>query len=134
MEWGVSGMNAKKIMLKAYVRYWEDSTINGVEDTESGENIPCKTGENWCPLINVETGIIENWEIGKTASIHYKVVDCCGWELLDENNSVISSQEDGYVPRTLSPAENGYGDYIIMNIDEKGKIEKWKFNIDDFIE
>lgn len=127
-------MNAKKIMLKAYVRYWEDSTINGVEDTESGENIPCKTGENWCPLINVETGIIENWEIGKTASIHYKVVDCCGWELLDENNSVISSQEDGYVPRTLSPAENGYGDYIIMNIDEKGKIEKWKFNIDDFIE
>lgn len=125
-------MEIKYLLVKAHVRYWEDSTINGIEDTENGENIPCKQGEMWCPNIDITTGMIQNWEIGKTASIHYKVVDCCGWELLDEKNSVISSQEDGYVPRTLCPAENGYGDYIIMNIDEKGQIEKWRFDIDDF--
>lgn len=125
-------MEIKYLLVKAHVRYWEDSTINGVEDTENGENTPCKQGEMWCPKIDIATGIIQNWEIGKTASIHYKVADCCGWELLDKSNSVILSQEDGYVPRTLCPAENGYGDYIIMNVDEKGQIEKWRFDIDDF--
>ncbi|MFW1646108.1 hypothetical protein [Acinetobacter guillouiae] len=125
-------MEIKYLLVKAHVRYWEDSTINGIEDTENGENIPCKQGEMWCPKIDIATGIIQNWEIGKTANIHYKVADCCGWELLDKSNSVISSQEDGYVPNTLSPAERGYGDYIIMNINENGQIDKWKFSLNDF--
>lgn len=123
-----------KLIVKASVRYWEDSKINGVEDTENGDNMPCKQGDLWCPEINIETGIIENWEIGKSASIHFKVVDCCGWELVDLNGNVIKSQEDGYVPNSLSPAERGYGDYIIMNIDEKGQIGKWRFDISDFDE
>ena len=127
-------MEFKKIKVKAHVRYWEDTTVNGIDDTEHGDNVPCKQAELWCPVINVATGIIENWEIGKAANIHYKVADCCGWELLDENNAVIKSQEDGYVPNTLSPTEKGYGDYIIMNIDEKGQIDKWHFDIDDFDE
>lgn len=127
-------MKIERIKVKAYVRYWEDTSINGVEDTEDGENVPCKQGELWCPVINVETGIIENWEQGITAFIHYKITDCCGWELLDSNGQVVKSQEDGYVPKTLCPAENGYGDYIIMNIDENGQIAKWKFDLEDFLE
>lgn len=127
-------MNIQKIKVKAQIRYWEDTEVNGIEDTKNGDNVPCKEGELWCPVINVATGIIENWEIGKTAKIHYKVTDCCGWELLDENGSVIQSQADGYVPKTLCPAENGYGDYIIMNINENGQIDKWRFDIDDFQE
>ncbi|MCK4109894.1 hypothetical protein HCY65_02200 [Acinetobacter radioresistens] len=123
-----------KVIVKASVRYWEDSTINGIEDTDSGDKTPCKNGDLWCPVINVATGIIENWEIGKTASIHFKVADGCGWELVDSIGNTIKSQDDGYVPKTLCPAENGYGDYIIMNIDEKGQIEKWRFDIDDFLE
>lgn len=123
-----------KVIVKASVRYWEDSTINGIEDTDSGDRTPCKNGDLWCPVINVATGIIENWEIGKTASIHFKVADGCGWELVDSIGNTIKSQDDGYVPKTLCPAENGYGDYIIMNIDEKGQIEKWRFDIDDFLE
>ena len=127
-------MEIKKVIVKAHIRYWEDTKINGVYDTEDGNNVPCKQGELWCPIINVETGIIENWEIGKTASVHYKVTDCCGWDLLDQENNVVLSQEDGYVPDTLCPAENGYGDYIIMNIDENGQIDKWRFDIDNFQE
>lgn len=127
-------MDIKKIVVKAHVRYWEDTEVNGIDDTESGDNVPCKQGELWSPIIDVATGVIENWEIGKTAKIHYKITDCCGWELLDENSTVVKSQDDGYVPNSLSPAERGYGDYIIMNIDEKGQIDKWRFDISDFDE
>ena len=121
-----------KLIVKASVRYWEDSKINGFEDTENGDNMPCKQGDLWCPEINIETGIIENWEIGKTVSIHYKVSDCCSYKLLDTLGNVLAFQDDGYVPDTLCPAERGHGDYIIMNIDENGQIDKWNFDIDDF--
>ena len=127
-------MEIKKVIVKAHIRYWEDTKINGVYDTEGGNSMPCKQDKLWCPIINAGTGVIENWEIGKTANVHYKVTDCCGWDLLDQENNVVLSQEDGYVPDTLCPAENGYGDYIIMNIDENGKIDKWRFDIDDFQE
>lgn len=120
------------LQVNANVRYWEDSEINGEPDTEDGDNMPCKDGDMWKPLINVETGQILNWEIGKAANIHYKVADECGWELKDENNVVIPSAEDGYVPETLCPEGGGYGDYIIMNIDENGFIANWEFNISDF--
>ncbi|MDX8157786.1 hypothetical protein SLK20_01050 [Acinetobacter pittii] len=125
-------MNIKTLIVKAHVRYWEDSEINGVDDTEDGANVPCKNGDLWSPKIDVVTGIIQNWEPGKTAYIHYKVSDCSGFELLDAENKIVASSDDGYVPKTLSPAENGYGDYIIMKIDAKGQIENWKFNLEDF--
>lgn len=57
--------NAVKMEVFAHVRYWEDSEINGEEDTEDGDNIPCKKGENWCPVIIIDTGVIENWGKGK---------------------------------------------------------------------
>lgn len=35
----------------------------------------------------------------------------------------------------MSPKENGYGDYIIMDVDENGVIEYWnKIDIVDFFE
>lgn len=123
----------KTIQVKAEVRYWEDSEINGVSDTESGDNVPCKNNSLWCPLIEIETGLIRNWEIGVTANIHYKVCDCCGFDLMDDKGEVIFTQEDGYVPDSLATDGEGYGDYIIMSIDANGFIENWYFNIDDFI-
>lgn len=32
---------------------------------------------------------------------------------------------DGYVPEVMCPKDNGYGDYIIMDIDENGFIQGW---------
>jgi len=104
-------VEVKTLQVKAGVRYWEDSEVNGENDTENGDNIPCKVGDIWKPIIDIDKGIITNWKQGTTASIHYKVCDCCGWDLLDEN---------------------GYGDYIIMNIDASGCIQDWVFDIDDF--
>ena len=127
-------VEVKTLVVKAEVRYWEDSEINGESDNENGNNIPCKNGDIWNPEIDIETGVIINWEQGKTANIHYKVCDLCGFELKDENGNIVHKEEDGYVPETLAPKERGYGDYIIMDIDSDGKIDKWKFDIDDFVD
>jgi len=127
-------MEAKTLHVKAGARYWEDATVNGVEDTV-GDLIPCRVegDENWLPVIDIDTGVITNWEQGKTAEIHYKVCDDGLYVVYDENEKEIA-RKDGYVPDTMSPKENGYGDYIIMNVDENGLIENWKFDITDFIE
>ncbi len=122
----------KTLLVKAGVRYWNNSEVNGENDTENGEKIPCKIGGLWSPEIEIETGKILNWRLGTKAEIHYKVCDCCGYELKDTNGEVVLSAEDGYVPETLAPKERGYGDYIIMDIDENGQIANWKFNFSDF--
>jgi hypothetical protein len=126
-------VEVKTLQLKASVRYWEDSEINGDYDTEDGEFIPCKNGDLWSPQIEIETGKIVNWKQGTIAEVHYKVCDLCGWELKDEKGEVVLHAEDGYVPDTLCPNENGFGDYIIMTIDENGFIRNWEFDIDDFL-
>lgn len=123
---------AKHLHVTAFVRYWEDATINGQND-ESGEIVPFKSGNSWMPSIDIDTGVIANWPSGTTASIHFKVCDGFAAKILDEQDKVIH-EYDGYVPGTMCPAENGYGDYIIMNIGPDGKIYNWEFNIEDFLE
>jgi hypothetical protein len=98
--------------------------VNGVVD-EEGKLIPCREGEYWCPIIDIDTGIIQNWKQGVKADIHYKICDDGSYYLLDaEGNAVLSIEQD-YVPSILSPKESGYGDYIIMDIDESGQIADW---------
>lgn len=124
--------DVKYLLAEVGVRYWEDGTVNGQVDTE-GALIPCRNGDNWSPLINVETGIIENWVIGNTADVHYKCCDVGTYHLLDENKNIIKTIE-GYVPTIMCPTRNGYGDYVIMKIDEDGKIIGWRVDFSDFIE
>ena len=122
------------VKVSAYVRYWEDSEINGADDDQGNPKMPCVqniTGiydrnvrKYWCPLIDVETGRIINWEKGVEASIHYKVCDECGLIIMKGDN-VLYDDED-YVPGFLCPKEEGYGDYIIMDIDSEGFIKDWR--------
>jgi hypothetical protein len=121
----------KTLEVNAGVRYWEDATVNGVEDTE-GNLIPCREGDRWCPLIDIDTGIIKDWPKGTIADIHYKVCDDGTYLLIDENNNQVLAIENDYVPDILCPKEPGYGDYIIMDIDGDGKIQNWKADISDF--
>lgn len=122
----IQEVNLKRILVKANVRYWEDSEVNGIDDL-NGDLIPCRQGENWCPIIDVDSGVIENWEKGKTASIHYKVCDGFLCEYLDDDNDAIYHY-DGYVPKFMCPKEDGYGNYIIMDISEDGTIANWDIN------
>lgn len=122
----------KYLQVEANVRYWEDATVNGVED-ENGELVPCRVGEIWKPFIEIETGKILNWTEGVEANIHYKVCDAGVYKLLDDTKSVVK-EIDGYVPTLMSPKEAGFGDYIIMDINKNGQISSWKPVLKDFIE
>lgn len=122
----------KTLSVRAGVRYWEDATVNGIED-EQGDLIPCRDGEYWCPEIDIETGIITNWTKGVKADVHYKVCDDGTYHLKDENGNIILTHED-YVPKILDLYNDSYGDYIILHIDENGLIKDWNKNpkINDF--
>lgn len=130
----------KYLRARCGVRYWEDGHINGKEDAD-GSRIPLREGTaadndslgggNWCPTIDLDTGIIENWSKGTIASIHYKVCDDGDYELLDADRNVIKAIE-GYVPSLMCPEGEGYGDYVIMNIDGDGRIAKWRADLSEF--
>lgn len=120
----------KYLRARCGVRHWEDATVNGVEDTD-GTLIPCRRGDLWEPLIELESGRIANWPHGTVARIHYKVCDCGTYSLVGDNNAVVAEKE-GYVPHIMCPKGPGYGDYVIMDVDADGKIAGWKANLDDF--
>jgi hypothetical protein len=122
----------KTLVVKAGVRYYEDGTVNGIEDAE-GNLIPCKQGELWCPVIDIDSGIITNWKQGVKAEVHYKVCDAGSYYLQDEEGNTVLSIEENYVPDIMCPGDRGYGDYIIMDIDENGQIANWKITLDGFI-
>lgn len=117
---------AKFLQVEAGVRYWEDATVNGLDD-EEGNLIPCRKGDKWCPIIEIDTGKIINWEIGKAAEIHYKVCDDGKYIILDENKDHIKTLED-YVISDLTDDS----DYIILNVSKDGIIEDWNPTLEDF--
>lgn len=129
------------------VRYWNDSEVNGVEDIDFYETkgkgfpqMPCAVQVlpeptkvihsdhwRWQPIINIEKGQIMNWQKGVTAKVHYKVCDgfaCSFVGVMDEE----VAEFEGYVPRFMYPLTEGYGDYIIMDIDKDGFIHGWDAN------
>ena len=133
-------IEAVYLKVDAGVRYWEDTDVNGTRDTDCEETdgsptIPCaeyiegryirRGGEwRWRPVIAIDSGQIVNWRQGTVANVHYKVCDDFICDIVDEDDIAIASY-DGYVPDIMCPKEKGYGDYIIMDIDENGFIGGW---------
>jgi len=117
---------AKFLKVNAGVRYWEDATVNGIKDAEEAQNaaIPCRELDCWRPVIDIETGVITNWKKGTTADIHYKVCDNGSYAVVSDKDEDILVY-DGYVPKIMAPGGNGYGDYIIMSVNEDGLIHDW---------
>lgn len=126
-----------------YARYWEDSEVNGVEDNETNPKMPCVDMTHniwndrdelaWCPIIDLDTGQITNWQKGVKASIHYKSVDE-NLIFIKTRAGDIAKKYEGYVPKFLCPKEKGYGDYVIMDIDENGFIQDFDNELDDIFE
>lgn len=113
------------IEVRAEVRYWEDSSVNGVED-EAGTLIPLRNGKYWAPVIRLEDGTIMDWPQGTTADVHFKVCDQGEYWLLDGKRNRIAKWGGYYVPNQfLCHGDNGYGDYIIFKVIENGRIEGW---------
>lgn len=131
--------DVKYLKVDAGVRYFEDAKVNGVRDTDDSPMIPfavlCKAADSglrhdtyrWRPTIDLEEGKIVDWPKGTTADVHYKVCDDGTYSLLDKDKNVLI-EVNSYVPDILCPKEEGYGDYIIMDIDEDGNIANWECN------
>lgn len=128
-------MKYRIVKVKAGVRYFEDANVKSpisswYEDEPDSPTIPCVVDECWCPEIDPNTGKILNWTEGWEAQIHYKVCDDCEIEYYEEGEKICNNDGEYYVPEFLSPKENGYGDYMIMDIDSSGQIQDW--SIQDF--
>lgn len=118
--------NATSIVVRAGVRYWEDATVNGAEDTD-GTLIPFRAGEYWCPIIDLADGRVHDWPQGMTASIHYKVCDDGKYWLAGSDGVIVAKWAGFYVPdEFLCHGSNGYGDYIIFDVNADGFIEKYR--------
>jgi hypothetical protein len=96
-----------------------------------GTLTPCRNGENWNPTIDLETGVVAHWPVGTIADIHFKVCDEGVYQLADCDGKIVK-EIDGYVPNIMCPEDSGYGDYIIMKIDENGKINNWVVDLSAF--
>jgi hypothetical protein len=123
--------NVTTLLVSAKRLYPEDATVNGVED-EAGDLMPCMDGDQWKPIINFDTGQITNWTKGTVADVHYTVCDAGSYTLVDADGNNVLTHE-GYVPECLSPKEEGYGDYIIMDIDADGFIQDWEPTLDGLL-
>lgn len=116
--------SAKYIEVAAEVRYWEDATLNGKEDTDG--QVPLRQGALWVPVIEWATGRILDWPMGLEARIHYKVCDAGEYWLLDSNRQRIAKWAGYYVPDdVLCVGSRGYGDYIIFRVNTEGAIVGW---------
>jgi len=122
-------VDASYIKVEAMVRYWENGTINGVKD-EDGTITPFREGDLWCPVINIDTGVVLNWPVDMTASFHYKICDSGVYYLLDSKMEVVASILDNYVPSGLCHGDTGIRDYIIFNVNKDGKIIDYQAYID----
>jgi len=119
-------MTRTHIIVEAGVRYWEDATVNGKEDTD-GTLIPFRRGDYWHPIIELRTGKVVDWPQGMTADIHYKVCDDGEYWLGDASGKKSAKWTGHYVPNAfLCVGDNGYGDYIILKISGDGSIVEWK--------
>lgn len=77
--------------------------------------------------IDIENGIVTDWayqELNDVFSIYAKVRDEGTYKLYDDQHNEIVSYQ-GYVPDILSCIDEGYGDYLSMNISPDGRIDKW---------
>lgn len=118
--------DAAYLVVEAGVRYWEDATVNGIEDTD-GTLIPCREGGLWKPIIRLVDGKIMGWPDDTTADINYKVCDAGSYFLSDPGGNTIAKYRGHYVPDSfLCVGDTGYGDYIIFSVAAGGKIVGWK--------
>jgi hypothetical protein len=119
-----------KVTVKEEKTY-DAAILQVCEKDESGENVPFKNGNNWEPTIDIEAGTVIGWPNGTTADIHFKVCDEGTYTLKTSFGAALAEKE-GYVPDIMCPGGEGFGDYIIMKIDENGKIENWQPTLSGF--
>lgn len=117
---------ATHIEVEAGVRYWEDATVNGVQAADDLPLIFGADGDTWRVRIDIGQGKIEGWPLGMEASVHYKVCDAGEYWLTDADGKRVAKWRGYYVPDNyLCHGDEGFGDYIIMEIAGDGSIAEY---------
>lgn len=75
--------------------------------------------------INPYIGQIINWHEGIISRVCYKSRDRNFLSAYDKYNNKLGEYE-GYVPDCFQIYDNGFGDYVHINVDSHGFIEDWK--------
>lgn len=139
--------NAKYLIAEFEPRFWEDVDIMDKDGQKHEDSAVFDSAEisgkvkieneipDFCDThsegyirwkIDIDEGKIIDWN-GLKVSVYYKVCDQGQYTLLDSDENVIFEVES-YVPKILQINDNGYGDYIYIDVDEKGYIKNWSCN------
>ena len=111
------------VHIEVAVRYEEEDIPN---------DFPLRKDDLWIADVDIDTGRIKDWPIGKSGRLSMKVCDEGTYTLLDKTGKIIATRAQDYVPNDLIPGE--YGDYIDLKIDAQGFITNWpkKPNLSEF--
>lgn len=103
-----------------------------IRNTELYSKLQCMNPYEgyWCPIIDIDEGIITNWDINESVYVFLKVCDEFECTIKDVNGEIIGTYE-GYVPDFMSIEDYGYGDYIDLVIESNGKIRGWNIKPTD---
>lgn len=117
----------KYVKVELPIRYGEEDMS---KDFPLREEVSTDRNNNdwWKATIEVDTGKILEWPQGQVGEFYLKVVDEGSYYLLDENQKIVASIKQNYVPNQLLPPTDGYGDYVNFEIDENGIITNWYKN------
>lgn len=107
-------------------RYWEDATVNGMEDRD-GTLIPLRDGDIWKITLDLATGKILEWPEGVDAGIHYKVCDQGLYWLADAEQNKIARWKGSYVPgEFLCHGAHQSSEYVIFHVGAGGEIRDYQ--------
>ena len=154
-------IDLKYLKAKMYVRYWVDcrysldggeTWIDDIEDNEENDgkvfyDLPCTFSE-WDKkgkehrylqlIINLENGKVENWRNNVILETSFKVCDEGEYSFLDEKfNEVINITDEYdqyYVPGFLSLEDEGFGDYVYIDIMKDGTVKHFDLMKDRILE
>ena len=102
------------------VKYTHTGLWNGVKTEQERMD--------WCPVIDVNEGKVLDWTPGFVLRTCFKVCDqgIYVYSNYDESQQIVSCDCDlYYVPKWLDDIDDGFGDYMYIQINEDGTISKW---------
>ena len=109
----IKEVNITHVIVELPVRYEEEDITN---------DFPLRRGDMWAAKIEMDTGQIECWPVGKSGRLNMKVCDEGIYQLIDENGMQLAKIQD-YVPHGVIPGR--YGDYVDLHINDQGIITNW---------
>lgn len=126
----LSALENELYYIKMTFPYWDGEVECNFEDQNSKK--PFTDGNNFVNIIvDVKNRKVMDWDMRYgNWSVHAKPVDEGEYDFLNKDFKLICRQK-GYVPNEFIPPQDGYGDYIAINVDTEGCLTNW-FSASDF--